>query len=83
MVIKIDVDGVIRNINETMCELYNRLFNEKITVEDIFDYNVENVFNKIKEKIGMTAVDYFFLGKRRKSSCIVNHMQVLEKQFRN
>ena len=38
MIIKIDVDGVIRNINETMCKLYNQLFNEKITVEDIFDY---------------------------------------------
>lgn len=60
MVIKIDVDGVIRNINEKMCEIYNQLFNEKITVEDIFDYNVEKVFNRIKEKIGMTAVDYFF-----------------------
>lgn len=60
MIIKIDVDGVIRNINETMCKLYNQLFNEKITVEDIFDYNVEKVFNRIKEKIGMTAVDYFF-----------------------
>ena len=60
MVIKIDVDGVIRNINETMCKLYNQLFNEKITVEDIFDYNVEKAFSKIKEKIGMSAVDYFF-----------------------
>ena len=26
----------------------------------IFDYNVEKAFSKIKEKIGMSAVDYFF-----------------------
>lgn len=60
MNIKIDVDGVIRNINETMCKLYNELFNEHLVVNDIYDYNVEKAFSKIKEKIGMTAVDYFF-----------------------
>lgn len=60
MIIKIDVDGVIRNINETMCKMYNDLFDENLTVEDMFDYDVEKVFNKIKEKLGMTAVDYFF-----------------------
>lgn len=60
MIIKIDVDGVIRNINETMCKMYNDLFDENLTVEDMFDYDVEKVFNKIKEELGMTAVDYFF-----------------------
>lgn len=60
MIIKIDVDGVIRNINETMCKMYNDLFDENLTVEDMFDYDVEKVFNKVKEKLGMTAVDYFF-----------------------
>lgn len=65
MIIKIDVDGVIRNINEKMCEIYNQLFNEKITVEDIFDYDVEKVFKRIKEKFGMTAVDYFFSWEAR------------------
>lgn len=60
MIIKIDVDGVIRNINETMCKMYNDLFDENLTVEDMFDYDVEKVFNKVKEKLGITAVDYFF-----------------------
>jgi uncharacterized HAD superfamily protein len=60
MIIKIDVDGVIRNINETMCKMYNDLFDENLTVEDMFDYDVEKVFKKFKEEYGMTAVDYFF-----------------------
>lgn len=60
MIIKIDVDGVIRNINRKMCEMYNSTFGENLTVDDIFDYDVEKVFSKIKEKIGMSAVDYFF-----------------------
>ena len=60
MIIKIDVDGVIRNINQTMCDLYNKSFNEHLTVDDILNYKVDKVFTKIKEKIGMNSVDYFF-----------------------
>lgn len=60
MIIKIDVDGVIRNINETLCRLYNDLFNENLTPDDMFDYDVEKVFNKIQEEMGVTACDYFF-----------------------
>ena len=65
MVIKIDVDGVIRNINETMCKLYNDLFDENLTVNDITDYDVEKVFKRIKDEIGMDAVDYFFNWRAR------------------
>ena len=60
MIIKIDMDGVIRNINETMCKMYNDLFEENLTVEDMFDYDVEKVFWKIKEEMGLNAVDYYF-----------------------
>lgn len=60
MIIKIDVDGVIRNINEKMCKLYNELFDENLTNEDIFDYDVEKVFKKIKKILGCSAVQYFF-----------------------
>ena len=60
MIIKIDVDGVIRNINETMCKKYNDLFDENLTVNDIFDYDVEKVFKRIKDEFGMDDVDYFF-----------------------
>ena len=60
MIIKIDVDGVIRNINETMCQMYNKLFDEDITTHDMFDYDVEKVFNRIQQEMGLTACDYFF-----------------------
>lgn len=60
MIIKIDMDGVIRNINETMCEMYNGLFEEHLTVEDIFDYDVDKTFKRIQEEMGMTACNYFF-----------------------
>lgn len=60
MIIKIDMDGVIRNINETMCEMYNGLFEENLTVEDIFDYDVDKTFKRIQEEMGMTACNYFF-----------------------
>lgn len=60
MIIKIDVDGVIRNINETMCRMYNQLFNENLTVDDIHFYEVEKVFTKFKEEKGINAAEYFF-----------------------
>ena len=72
MIIKVDVDGVIRNINEKMCELYNELFHNNLTVDDIFDYDVEKVFSEIKEKIGMTAVDYFFSWEAKEVFCNSN-----------
>jgi len=60
MIIKVDVDGVIRNMFDNMCKVYNRCFNEHMTVEDIFDYDVDIVFPRIREEIGISAADYFF-----------------------
>ena len=60
MIIKIDVDGVIRNINKTLCRLYNDLFNENLTSEKILDYDVDKTFKRIQEEMGMTACNYFF-----------------------
>ena len=60
MIIKIDVDGVIRNINETMCGIYNQLFNENLTTENILEYDVDKTFKRIQEEMGLTACDYFF-----------------------
>lgn len=60
MIVKIDVDGVIRDINSKMCEIYNQTFNQRLTINDIFDYDVTKVFKKIKEKTKMSAVDFFF-----------------------
>ena len=66
MIIKIDVDGVIRNMFDNMCELYNREFNTDVKPEDIFDYDVDVVFPKIKEELGISAADYFFKINSRK-----------------
>lgn len=63
MIVKIDMDGVIRNIFNNMCDIYNTNFGTNITVDDIFDYDVEVVFPKISEKFGMSAADYFFKEK--------------------
>jgi 5'(3')-deoxyribonucleotidase len=60
MVIKIDMDGVIRNIFDEMCTIYNNVFGTHLCVDDIFDYDVDAVFTKIKENIGISAADYFF-----------------------
>ena len=60
MIIKIDVDGVIRNINKSMVDLYNSDFFDSIKVDDISEYDVEKVFPKIKKTLGITASDYFF-----------------------
>ena len=60
MIIKIDVDGVIRDIFTVMCKIYNEEFKENITVSDIFDYNVDKVFTKVKDTLGISAADYFF-----------------------
>ena len=57
------MDGVIRNIFDNMCDIYNTNFGTSITVDDIFDYDVEVVFPKIREKFGMSAADYFFKEK--------------------
>ena len=43
MIIKIDVDGVIRNINKSMVDLYNRDFFDSIKVDDITEYDVDKV----------------------------------------
>lgn len=58
--IKIDVDGVIRDIVTPMCEIYNRDFGENITPKGVKEYDVSKVFTRIEEKGDMTAADYFF-----------------------
>ena len=60
MIVKIDMDGVIRNIFDTMCNIYNDVFRTHMCVNDIYDYDVELVFSKVRERIGIKAADYFF-----------------------
>lgn len=62
MVIKIDMDGVIRDIFTPMLEIYLRIYKEKLTMEDIFDYDVDKVFTKVREVDNMSAAKFFFNG---------------------
>lgn len=61
MVFKIDVDGVIRDIIPTMCEIYNSEFHENISPEDIVDYDVNLNFQRVKEVYGISPREYFFV----------------------
>lgn len=62
MVIKIDVDGVIRDIVTTMCSMYNKTFPDtvKLYPRDITDYNINNSFPAIKRELGLEPSDFFF-----------------------
>lgn len=60
MIVKIDVDGVIRDIFTRMCEIYNDMFNTNLKPSDIYDYDVEKVFPKIKQTFNMDASYFFF-----------------------
>jgi len=60
MVIKIDVDGVIRDIISAMCNIYNENFNGKLCVNDIEDYDVNTNFPEIIQQTGKKPTEYFF-----------------------
>ena len=59
-IIKIDVDGVLRDMLSMMCELYNECYNENVKPEDVKDYDVDISFPKCKEVDGMSAKYFFF-----------------------
>jgi 5'(3')-deoxyribonucleotidase len=60
MTVKIDVDGVIRDIITAMCRIYNNKFGGKLCPDDIDDYDINTNFVEIPKRTGMTPVDYFF-----------------------
>lgn len=48
-IIKIDIDGVLRNIMSYMCYLYNFNFKTDIKAEDVIEYDLEKTFTKCRE----------------------------------
>lgn len=69
MVIKIDVDGVIRDLLRAMCEVFNDEFDRHVYPCDIKEYNVneEPYFSIIKDKYpSITPHEYFFREHSRK-----------------
>jgi 5'(3')-deoxyribonucleotidase len=59
-IIKVDIDGVLRNLSIGMCEVYNHEFGTKYTPNDINKYNVNNVFTMCEEFLHISAFDFFF-----------------------
>ena len=66
MVIKIDMDGVIRDIIPVMLEIYNSEFDENLKECNITDYNVNTSFPKFISEKGKLASDVFFVENSKK-----------------
>jgi 5'(3')-deoxyribonucleotidase len=45
-IIKIDCDGVLRDMLPAMCSIYNDYYDDNLTPKDVTDYDVKKVFNK-------------------------------------
>jgi 5'(3')-deoxyribonucleotidase len=54
-IIKIDCDGVLRNMLPLMCDLYNDYYDDNLTIEDITDFDVNKIFTKCEN-----PYDFFF-----------------------
>ena len=50
MIIKVDVDGVLRDIITTMCQIYNEEFNTNVKLCDVKEYDVSLSFPLIEKK---------------------------------
>lgn len=60
-IVKIDVDGVLRDIISTMCEIYNEEFSTNLKYNDIKEYDVSLSFPLIEKKYNFKASYYFFV----------------------
>ena len=54
-IIKIDCDGVLRDMLPAMCMLYNDYYEDEMTPDDITSFNVNKIFTKCPN-----AYDFFF-----------------------
>lgn len=60
MIVKIDMDGVIRDILTPMCGIYNSLCKENIQPSDIDVYDVNKFFHKMLDNFYLEPSYYFF-----------------------
>ncbi len=62
--IKLDIDGVLRDIITPMVELYNAKFSNiltrPLTTDDVTSYNLNVSFPLVKEKLHINPFDFFF-----------------------
>ena len=54
-IVKIDCDGVLRDMLPSMCTLYNDYYEDELTPDDIIDFDVDKVFTKCPN-----PYDFFF-----------------------
>lgn len=59
-IIKIDCDGVLRDLLPQMCKVYNKYFNEHIEPENVLEYDLTNTFHKCMDIDGITPNKWFF-----------------------
>lgn len=63
-IIKIDVDGVLRNLLPKMCELYNDYYHDNIVPKDIKEFDLSKTFTKCDNPIEwffQKHVDYIYM----------------------
>lgn len=58
--VKLDIDGVLRNLDTTMLPIYNEMFGEHLTEEDIREYNLEKSYTRLVD-VGENVFDFFFV----------------------
>ena len=63
--VKVDVDGVLRDMVGMMCEMYNRQFTQNIQPHDIDDYDIDKFFTKCHTEKGMKPREWFFKHNER------------------
>lgn len=54
-IIKIDCDGVLRNMLPAMCSIYNDYYDTDLRPKDVTDFDISKIFNKCSE-----PEDFFF-----------------------
>ena len=60
MIIKIDIDGVIRNTFQGMLNVYNSVFLEEKTLDDITSYDTNESFPRIGNELKIDGNVFFF-----------------------
>ena len=59
-VIKIDCDGVLRDLLSQMCKVYNEHYNESISPYDVIHFETEKIFTKCLEVDNIHPDEWFF-----------------------
>lgn len=63
MIIKVDIDGVLRDLVSAICDVYNNTFDQDVKPSDVTDYSINEFFPLIKEKFNILPTDFFFINK--------------------